>query len=99
LILELKKENILIEVIVKDTYVDEGVYLVKNYIDDILENSQASKIILNKNDDNSVDIVVDELNNFQEIKKQNGYIEFNDIYYRDLIEINSHIVKEKKLKN
>ncbi|MDL5168322.1 RTX toxin [Proteus faecis] len=98
LILELKKENILIEVIVKDTYVDEGVYLVKNYIDDILENSQASKIILNKNDDNSVDIVVDELNNFQEIKKQNGYIEFNDIYYRDLIEINSHIVKGKKAK-
>ncbi len=98
LILELKKENVLIDVIVKDTYVDEGVYLVKSYIDDILENSQASKIILNKNDNNSVDIVVAELNNFQTIQKQNGYVEFNDIYYRDLIEINSYIVKGKNAK-
>ncbi|QEZ91132.1 RTX toxin [Proteus sp. CD3] len=93
LILELKKDNFLIEVIVKNSYVDEGIYLVKHYIDDIIENNQASKIILNKNDDNSIDIEEVEFNNFQEIKKANGYIEFKDIYYRDLIEINSYLVK------
>ncbi len=93
LILELKKDNFLIEVIVKNSYVDEGIYLVKHYIDDILENNQASKIILNKNDDNSIDIEEVEFNNFQEIKKANGYIEFKDIYYRNLIEINSYLVK------
>lgn len=96
LIIELKKENVLIEVIVKNTHVDEGVYLIKHYIDDILEDNQASKIILSQNDDNSVDIVVAEFNNFQEIKKKNGYVDFNDIYYRDLIEINSYLAKGKK---
>lgn len=93
LILELKKENFLIEVIVKNSHVDEGVYLVKHYIDDILENNQASKIVLKKNDDNSIDIVVAEFNSFQEIQKKSGYVEFNDIYYRNLIEINSYLVK------
>lgn len=98
LILELRKENVLIEVVVKNSYVDEGIYLVKHYIDDILENNQASKIILNKNDDNSIDIEVVEFNNFQEVKKRNGYVEFNDIYYRNLIEINSYLVKGNKSK-
>ncbi len=93
LVLELKKENFLIEVIVKNSHVDEGIYLVKHYIDDILENNQASKIVLEKNDDNSIDIEEVEFNHFQEIKKINGYIEFKDIYYRDLIEINSYLVK------
>ncbi|MBU0049536.1 RTX toxin, partial [Klebsiella pneumoniae] len=78
LILELRKENVLIEVVVKNSYADEGIYLVKHYIDDILENNQASKIILNKNDDNSIDIDAVEFNNFQEIKKRTGYVEFND---------------------
>ncbi|MBI6542007.1 RTX toxin [Proteus vulgaris] len=98
LILQLKKENVLIEVVVKNSYVDEGIYLVKHHINDILGNNQASKIILNKNDDNSIDIDVVEFNNFQEIKKRNGYVEFNDIYYRDLIEINSYLVKGNKSK-
>lgn len=98
LILEIKKENVLIEIVVKNTYFDEGIYLVKHYINDILENNQASKIILNKNDDSGIDIVVAELNKFQAIQKKNGYIEFNDIYYRDLIEINSYLVKGSKSK-
>lgn len=98
LILELKKENVLIEVIVKNSHVDEGIYLVKHYINDILENNQASKIILSQNDDNSIGIVVAEFNNFQEIKKKSGYIEFNDVYYRNLIEINSYLVKGSKSK-
>lgn len=98
LILELKKENSLIEVVVKNSHVDEGIYLVKHYIDEILEDNQASKIILNKKDDDSIDIELVEFNQFKEIKKKNGYIEFNDIYYRNLIEINSYLAKGKKAK-
>lgn len=98
LTLELKKDNFLIEVVVKNTHVDEGIYLVKHYINDILENNQASKIILKRNDNNSVDIEEVEFNHFQVIPKRDGYIEFNDIYYRNLIEINSYLVKGNKSK-
>lgn len=95
LILELKINNKLVEVVVKNASVDEGVFLVKNNLDKILENSQASKVILTNNTD-GVDIKFTEFNAYQKMSKPKGYLEFNDVYYRDLIKINSYLLNGKK---
>lgn len=96
LIVELKKDNKITEVIVKDLYIDEGLYLVKNNINKIIENNNASKIIVKKTENNDVSINIIEFNTHQEIKNATGYIEFDDIYYRELIDINRFLLKGKK---
>ena len=95
LILELKTNNKLIEVVVKDISVDVGILLVKNNLDKILENKKASKVIL-INKAEGVDIEFTEFNTHKKINKPKGYIVFNDIYYRDLISINSYLLNGKK---
>ncbi len=95
LILELKINNKLVEVVVKDVPVDAGIFLVKNNLDKILENKKASKVILTNNAE-GVDIKFTEFNRHKKINKPKGYIDFNDVYYRDLISINSYLLNGKK---
>ncbi|UDF26495.1 hypothetical protein [Proteus terrae] len=96
LIVELNRDNKIIEVIVKDSNVDEGIYLIKNYLSQIIKNDKASKIILNKSDNGDISIQEATFDSFQEIRKDKGYIEFNDIYYSELIKINSYLLKGNK---
>ncbi|WP_109406121.1 RTX toxin [Proteus hauseri] len=96
LIVELKQDNKITEVIVKDIYIDDGLYLLKNNINKIIENNNASKIIVKKTEDNDVSINIIEFNTHQKIKNAAGYIEFDDIYYRELIDINRFLLKGKK---
>ncbi|EOG1985030.1 TPA: calcium-binding protein [Proteus mirabilis] len=95
LILELKINNKLVEVVVKDVPVDAGIFLVKNNLDKILENKEVSKVILTNNAE-GVDIKFTEFNRHKDLNKPKGYIEFNDVYYRDLIHINSYLLNGKK---
>ncbi|MCT8230963.1 calcium-binding protein [Proteus terrae] len=96
LIVELNRDNKIIEVIVKNSNVDEGIYLIKNYLSQIIKNDKASKIILNKSDNGDISIQEATFDSFQEIRKDKGYIEFNDIYYSELIKINSYLLKGNK---
>lgn len=96
LIVELNRDNKIIEVIVKDSNVDEGIYLIKNYLSEIIKNNKASKIILNKSDNGDINIQEALFDSFQEVRKDRGYIEFNDIYYSELIKINSYLLKGNK---
>ncbi|MEQ4922653.1 calcium-binding protein [Proteus hauseri] len=95
LIVELKIESKIVEVIVKDTYVDSGINLIKQYIDKIIENNAASKVVLNKTDGN-IDILAVEFNEKNEIKKQSGYVDFDGEYYKNLLEINVNLLNGKK---
>ncbi|MGO2679777.1 MAG: calcium-binding protein [Proteus vulgaris] len=97
LVVELKIESKIVEVIVKNSNVDDGVYLIKNHLEQIIENSEASKIILNKYDNDDFDIEEVEFGSFQEIRKGKGYIEFSDTYYPELIKINSYLLKGNKI--
>ncbi|HEJ9687462.1 TPA: RTX toxin [Proteus mirabilis] len=95
LILELKINSKLVEVVVKNVFVDEGIFLVKNNLDKILENNKSSKVIIMNNSD-GIDIQFTEFNTHQKMSKPKGYLEFNDVYYRDLIKINSYLLNGKK---
>ncbi|WP_235977840.1 hypothetical protein [Proteus mirabilis] len=64
LILELKINSKLVEVVVKNVFVDEGIFLVKNNLDKILENNKSSKVIIMSNSD-GIDIQFTEFNAHQ----------------------------------
>ena len=96
LIVELKRNNKITEVVVKNSNFDEGIYLIKNHFPQIVKNEKASKIILNKNDNGNINIQETEFDNFQEIIINKNHIEFSDIYYRELIKINSYLLKGSK---
>lgn len=96
LILEINRNNKLIEVIVKNVDVDEGLYLVKEVIDKIINNDEIGKVVIYKNEHDDIIVKEVEFGTYKEVKKRKGYIDFNDIYYRELININCYLLKGNK---
>lgn len=97
LTIELIKNNKIIEVIVKNTDVIEGVYLVKNNLERIIENNLVSKVIVNKKN-SKINITPIEFNTVYKKELTVGKVNFDGVYYKNLLEINASLLNGEKAK-
>lgn len=84
LIVQIKHNNKLIEISVVEPIVEDGLFLIKENINKIIEHQNASKIILKKTN-NNIAITPIEFNPVWADKRLVGYIEFNRNNYISII--------------